>query len=235
MRILKRFIIFICVLAALIFGLYFAFHINTIEIEGDSTYSDAEIEKSVFSRKFSDNELVFRLYNKIYGINKLPLIEDIDVKYIDRNSVLLHVYEKKVSGCIKYMGQYVYFDKDGIVLQSLSEHKEGVPMVTGIKFGDFSIGEAFSVEDEKLFSKIMNISQLISHYKIDVSRIHSSTDGIILYSGKVRVYLGKKNMYDDQLAALSSVLKTTEKKNLKGSIDMSDYQSGDKIVLKTNN
>lgn len=35
MRILKRFIIFICVLAALIFGLYFAFHINTIEIEGD--------------------------------------------------------------------------------------------------------------------------------------------------------------------------------------------------------
>lgn len=42
-------------------------------------------------------------------------------------------------------------------------------------------------------------------------------------------------MYDDQLAALSSVLKTTEKKNLKGSIDMSDYQSGDKIVLKTNN
>ena len=50
------------------------------------------------------------MYNKIYGINKLPLIEDIDVKYTDRNSVLLHVYEKKVSGCIKYMGQYVYFD-----------------------------------------------------------------------------------------------------------------------------
>lgn len=234
MRILKRFFIVLCAFVIIVLGLYFGFHIDNIEIEGDSAYSDEEIEKSVFSRKFSDNELVFRLYNKLYGINKLPFIEDIDVKYVNRNSVLLHVYEKKISGCIKYMGQYVYFDKDGIVLQSLSEHRKGVPMVTGIKFGDFSIGEAFSVKDEKLFSKIMNISQLIDHYKIDVSRIHSSADGIILYSGKVRVYLGKKNMYDDQLAALSSVLKTTKNKNLKGSIDMSDYQSGDKIVLKTN-
>ncbi len=233
MRILKRFFIVVGVLIVLVLGLYYGFHIDTIEIEGESVYSDEEIEKSVFSRRFSDNELVFKLYNKLYGVNKLPFIEDIDVKYVNRSSVLLHVYEKKISGCIKYMGQYVYFDKDGIVLQSLSEHKDGVPMVTGIKFGDFSIGEAFSVKDEKLFSKIMNISQLISHYKIDVSRIHSSVDGIILYSGKIRVYLGKKDMYDDQLAALSSVLKTTKKKNLKGSIDMSDYNSGDKIVLKT--
>lgn len=233
MRVLKRFFVVVCVLVILVLGLYFGFHIDTVEIEGDSTYTDEEIEKSVFSRKFSDNEIVFRLYNKLYGINKLPFIEDIDVKYISRNSVLLHIYEKKISGCIKYMGQYVYFDKDGIVLQSLSEHKDGIPMVTGIKFGDFSIGEAFSVKDEKLFSKIMNISQLIDHYKIDVSRIHSSTDGIILYSGKVRVYLGKKNMYDDQLAALASVLKTTADKGLKGNIDMSDYHSGDKIVLKT--
>ena len=179
--------------------------------------------------------MVFRVYNKLYGINKLPFVEDIDVKYESHDTVVLHIYDKKISGCIKYMGQYVYFDKDGIVLQSLSEHKKDVPMVTGIKFGKFSIGKAFSVKDEKLFSKIMNISQLISHYKINVSRIHSSSDGIMLYSGKVRVFLGKKDMYDDELAALSDVLKTTAKRNLKGSIDMSDYHSGDKIILKTNN
>ena len=175
------------------------------------------------------------MYNKLYGINKLPFVEDIDVKYESHDTVVLHIYDKKISGCIKYMGQYVYFDKDGIVLQSLSEHKKDVPMVTGIKFGKFSIGKAFSVKDEKLFSKIMNISQLISHYNINVSRIHSSSDGIMLYSGKVRVFLGKKDMYDDELAALSDVLKTTAKRNLKGSIDMSDYHSGDKIILKKNN
>lgn len=233
MRILKRFFIVLCIAMAVFFGLFFWFHIDTVKIEGDSVYSENEIEESVFNRKFSDNALLFRIYNKIYGINKLPFIEDIDVKYVSHDTVLLHVYDKKISGCIKYMGQYVYFDKDGIVLQSLPEHKKNVPMVTGIKFGDFTIGEAFSVKDEKLFSKIMNISQLISHYKIEVSRIHSSNDGIILYSGKVRVFLGKEEMYDDKLAALTSVLQTTKKKNFRGSIDMSDYHSGDKIILKT--
>lgn len=235
MRILKRFFATLCVVIVIIFVLYFWFHIDTVKIEGGSVYFDSEIEKSVFCRKFSDNALVFRVYNKLYGINKLPFVEDIDVKYESHDTVVLHIYDKKISGCIKYMGQYVYFDKDGIVLQSLSEHKKDVPMVTGIKFGKFSIGKAFSVKDEKLFSKIMNISQLISHYKINVSRIHSSSDGIMLYSGKVRVFLGKKDMYDDELAALSDVLKTTAKRNLKGSIDMSDYHSGDKIILKTNN
>ena len=149
MRKLKRFLIALCVLVILVFALYSWFHIDTVKIEGNSVYSESEIEKNVFSRKFSDNELIFRLYNKIYGINKLPFIEDIDVRYLSHDKVLLHVYEKKISGCIKYMGQYVYFDKDGMVLESLSEHKKNVPMVTGVKFGDFTIGEKFSVNDEK--------------------------------------------------------------------------------------
>ena len=115
MRILKRFFATLCVVIVIIFVLYFWFHIDTVKIEGGSVYSDIEIEKSVFCRKFSDNALVFRVYNKLYGINKLPFVEDIDVKYESHDTVVLHIYDKKISGCIKYMGQYVYFDKDGIV------------------------------------------------------------------------------------------------------------------------
>lgn len=88
---------------------------------------------------------------------------------------------------------------------------------------------------KNFFSKIMNISQLISHYNINVSRIHSSSDGIMLYSGKVRVFLGKKDMYDDELARFVGCVKDYSKEKFKGSIDMSDYHSGDKIILKKNN
>ncbi|MCI5502014.1 MAG: cell division protein FtsQ/DivIB, partial [Lachnospiraceae bacterium] len=147
--------------------------------------------------------------------------------------VTLHVYDKTISGCIRYMGQYVYFDKDGIVLQSLSEHKNGVPIVTGIMFGDFTVGKAFDVDDDSLFEAIMNVSQLISYYNIDVSQIHVNKGEITIYSGKVRVILGKKKMYDDQMTALSSVLKTTSEKDMAGVIDMVNYKSGDKIILKT--
>ena len=40
-------------------------------------------------------------------------------------------------------------------------------------------------------------------------------------------------MYDDQITALSSVLKTTSEKEMEGVINMVNYKSGDKIILKT--
>lgn len=233
MRIIKKILILLAVLTVSIAIVYFGFHINNVHVEGTEIYTEDEIKNSVFTRKFSDNELGFLIYNKIFGINKLPFVEDIDVKYNDNSTVTLHVYDKTISGCIKYMGQFVYFDKDGIVLQSLSEHKDGVPIVTGIKFGDFTVGKAFDVDDESLFSAIMNVSQLIAHYNIDVSQIYVNNGEISIYSGKVKVFLGKKDMYDDQMTALSSVLKTTAENNIEGSIDMSNYKSGDKIILKT--
>ena len=233
MKIIKKIMTFAAVIAISLVIIYFGFHIKNVKVEGTEIYTEEEIVNSVFTRELSDNELVFMIYNKIFGINKLPFVEDIDVKFNNNNTVTLHVYDKTISGCIRYMGQYVYFDKDGIVLQSLSEHKNGVPIVTGIKFGDFTVGKAFDVDDDSLFEAIMNVSQLISHYNIDVSQIHVNKGEITIYSGKVRVTLGKKKMYDDQMTALSSVLKTTSEKDMEGSIDMVNYEAGDKIILKT--
>ena len=172
MKVIKKILIGIGVLALVILFCYFWFHIDNVKVSGTEIYSSQDIEKSVFSRKFSDNQLVFRVYQKIFGINKLPLVEEIEVKYKSHDTVELVVYDKTLSGCIKYMGQFVYFDKDGIVMQSMSEHREGVPIVTGIKFGDFTVGEKFKVDDDSLFDAIMNVSQLVNHYGISVKRIH---------------------------------------------------------------
>lgn len=230
----KKMLIAVMLLFLLLAFIYFWFHIDSVKVEGTEIYTEEEIEKSVFTRRLSDNELVFRIYNKIFGINKLPFVEDIEVRYESHDTVVLHVYDKTISGCIKYMGQFVYFDKEGRVLQSLSEHRQGVPIVTGIKFGDFTIGEKFDVEDETLFDAIMNVSQLIGHYQIDVKRIHVNDGDIMIYSGNVQVHLGKKSLYNDELAALSDVLKTTNENKLSGVIDMENYKPDDKIVLKQN-
>lgn len=234
MRRLKNILLFIIFLFLLIGVLYFAFHIDTVKVEGTDIYTEEEIKSSVFVKKYFDNELILLLYNKIFGINKLPFVEDIDIDYEDRNTVMLHVYDKAISGCIKYMGQYVYFDREGTVLESLPRRRQEVPLVSGIKFGDFAIGEKFKVEDDSLFDAIMNVSQLINHYGISVKRIHINDGDIMLYSGNVQVHLGKKKLYNDQLAVLAEVLNTANKKKLSGTIDMENYNTGDKIVLKQN-
>lgn len=229
----KKLIVVLAVLAAFALFLFTGLKINTVKVEGTQIYSEEEIEKSVFTRKFSDNMLFFSIYNKLFGINKLPFVEDIEVKYENMHTVTLHVYDKAISGCIRYMGQYVYFDRDGIVLQSMKEKREGVPVVTGIRFGTFTMGEAFNVKDGSLFSTIMNLSQLINHYDIKVSQIHVGDNSVTLYAGDVLAILGRKEMYDEEISALSSVLETAEREKLKGTIHMENYKEGDKIILKT--
>lgn len=229
---LKKILLTVIFLFLVICVLYFAFHIDTVEIEGTEVYTDEEIKDSVFKWKFMDNGLILRLYDKYFQTGGLPFVEDIDIYYEGRNTVILHVYDKTISGCIKYMGQYVYFDKEGRVLESLPRRRKDVPVVTGIKFGDFSIGEKFKVDDGTQFNVIMNVSQLISHYDISVKRIHINDGDVTVYSGNVQVHLGEKKMYNDQFAALSEVLVTTGKKKLSGTIDMENYKAGDKIVLK---
>lgn len=233
MRWYKKLLAVAAVSAAILLFIFFGLRITTVRVEGTKIYSEEEIRQSVFSRKFSDNALLFSVYRRVYGVNKLPFVEDIEVSYEGMHTVKLHVYDKTISGCIRYMGQYVYFDKDGIVLQSMKEKKDEVPVVTGIRFGTFTVGEAFQVKEKSLFKTIMNVSQLIGHYDISVKRIHVAEDSVVLYAGDIRVQLGKKELYDDEVSALSSVLETAQKEKLKGTIDMTNFVSGDKIILKT--
>lgn len=233
MRWYKKLLAVAAVLAAILLFIFFGLRITTVRVEGTKIYSEEEIRQSVFSRKFSDNALLFSVYRRVYGVNKLPFVEDIEVSYEGMHTVKLHVYDKTISGCIRYMGQYVYFDKDGIVLQSMKEKKDEVPVVTGIRFGTFTVGEAFQVKEKSLFKTIMNLSQLIGHYDISVKRIHVEEDSVVLYAGDIKVQLGKKELYDDEVSALSSVLETAQKEKLKGTIDMTNFASGDKIILKT--
>lgn len=232
MRWYHKVLLGICIFIMMLLIVFFGFKIEHIDVEGTECYSSQEIIDSVFTRKYSDNELVFMLYQKLYGLNKLPFVEDIEVTYNNRNTITLHVYDKTISGCIQYMGQYVYFDKDGTVLQSLAEKKEGVPVVTGIKFGEFTVGQPFSVEDDSMFATIMNLSSLIGHYNIEVKKIHLAAGEVVIYSGKIKIRLRNKAMYDDEIAALSSILEIAKEKNLSGVIDMRAFEKGSKVSLQ---
>ena len=66
-----------------------------------------------------------------------------------KNTVTVQVYEKSVAGCIEYMENYVYFDKDGIVLETSKSSKMYlISRVLQLKAG--SLGRASS-ENKKRF------------------------------------------------------------------------------------
>ena len=110
MRVLKRLFAVAAVIALLLVGVYFIFHIDNVTVEGTEYYSDSEIKNLVFQKKLPGNEVVLWFYEKTVGLGSLPFIETIEVEYHGPRSVTLHVYDKTISGCIKYLGQYVYFE-----------------------------------------------------------------------------------------------------------------------------
>lgn len=234
MKVLKRIFIGIVSIAAAVFLCYFIFHLDTVKVDGTEYYTDEEIRNAVFVRDFSDNEIMFFIYDKLFGINTLPFVEEIEAEYHNPRSMTLHVYDKKISGCINYLGQYVYFDKDGIVLQTIPELIEGIPVVTGINFGNFTVGQPFQVADDSVFDSIMNVSQQISHYSIPVDEIKVSDGAIRLVIASLKVDLGKKKRYDDAMADLAGVIEKAQEEKIKltGTINMENYQSGDRIVVK---
>ncbi len=234
MKVWKRILVGILTIAVTVVLCYFIFHLDTVRVEGTEYYTDEEIRKAVFTRDLSDNEIMFFLYEKIFGINTLPFVEEIEAEYHNPRSITLHVYDKNISGCINYLGQYVYFDKDGIVLQTIPEQIEGIPVVTGINFGNFTVGQPFQVSDDSVFESIMNVSQQISHYSIPVDEIKVSNGAIRLTIASLTVELGKQQRYDDALADLAGVIEKAqeEKIRLAGTINMENYQAGSRIVMQ---
>jgi cell division protein FtsQ len=138
------------------------------------------------------------------------------------------VYEKSIIGYLKYMGQCMYFDKDGIVVETTSKELEGIVPVEGIDFDHIVVNEKIPVNDQETFDTILAVTQLIHNYQIAVDTIDISKDlEITLYIGQVRVELGKNSAeLSEKINDLSSITEVMDDES--GVLDMREYSQSDK-------
>lgn len=210
-------------------------HINDIKIKGNSNCSEQELKQTYAGNFFTANAVILLLREKVFGLPEHPMVQEADIKWKGIRNVEIQVYEKTFVGCLAYMNYYVYFDRDGIVLKSSDELLEGVPCITGIDFGTFTLYEPLDIQEPEIFNRIMNITQLINHLQLTVDKLHVDSAGAVtLKTGDITVKLGKREMYDEPINALASVLAQMEEGKNKGTIDMRNYSMGDRIILDTN-
>lgn len=222
-----------CVLLLLAGIFFYAFRITTVEVVGSTYYTEEEIRERVMGSPLDSNSLLLYMKYRYIGIKEIPFVEKVTITRKGNHKVVLHVYEKSLTASVKYMGQYVYFDKDGIVLESQEEPIEGIPCIEGIPFSGFVLYEKLKVKDDSIFNRILDLSQLLSKYELDVEEICFNDEGdVILKSGNVKVYLGNREFYDEQIVALSEIFPKALEQNLSGEIDMENYSVGDEVIFK---
>ena len=137
-------------------------------------------------------------------------------------SVEIILYEKSLVGYVSYMSSYMYFDKDGIVVESANRGIPGIPEVTGLRFGSIVLYKPLPVESEKIFSMILNLTQALSSNEIPVDRIRYDRDlNATLQIGGISVQLGSTQEMNGKLTQLKNLLPEIRDKH--GTVDLSGY------------
>jgi cell division protein FtsQ len=200
---------------------------DDIEIEGNQKYTKEEMIDFIFKSKWDKNPFVL-YYKTKYGEQKvIPFVDQYDVEITSINSVKITVYEKKIIGYVTYMGSNMYFDKDGTVVESSTETLEGIPKVTGLDFDSIVLYESLPVDDSEVFKLILDTTQLLQKYSIDVDKIYiSDKKEVSLYMSDIKVELGNNDDMNDKIRSLSDML--PELKGLSGTLDIREYDANDK-------
>lgn len=231
-RMIRFFVIFsiilVIVLGATIY-IKIKYEITSISVTGNEHYTEEEIRNIVFDKPYTYNSIILKIKYSNKSIENVPFIERIDVDIVNPTTVRINVYEKAVAGYVEYLGHFMYFDKDGIVVESSTDMISGVPYVTGLSYDHVVLHDELPVKDKSVFILILNITQLLTKYEIETDRIAFDSNGkVTLYFGDARVSLGDDSYIDEKINEMHLLLPKLEGR--KGTLHMESY-SGDESTF----
>ena len=215
----------ILLLSLLLGGYYYIvknYTITTVYVEGNIHYTNEEIMEMVMGGRYGNNSLFLSMKYSDKGIDNVPFIQTMDVSIEARDTVRITVYEKALAGYVSYLGRYVYFDKDGIVVETSEEKTAWIPQVTGLSFDHVILHEPLPVEKQEVFDEILNISQQLSKYSLSADKIYfDSNYQVTLIFGDAKVAIGDSKDIDENIMTLQYLIPNLLGKS--GTLDMREY------------
>ena len=203
--------------------------VKTITVEGNIHYTNDEIVDMVIRNRLDHNSLYLSLKYRKKGIVGIPFIEKMSVNILAPDSIKIVVYEKAVAGYIEYLGKYMYFDKDGIIVETSDKKTAGIPQITGLEFDYVILHESLPIENTEIFQSILDITQLLTKYEISAEKIYfDKNNQMTLYFENIRVRLGDISNIDDKITRLKAILPELE--GQKGILRMENYEEGMKNI-----
>lgn len=220
------------ILVALIAGYSYIndnYTINTVYVEGNVHYSDEEIIEKIMSGPLEKNSIFLNLKYQKQEVEDIPFVAAIEIEIISKDTVKITVYEKTLAGYVTYLGRYMYFDKDGTIVESSLMKTSGVPEVIGLTFDHVVKYEKLPVEEEGIFAEILDISQSLNKYELTADKIYFDDKyDVTLYFGDVRVKIGAGENIDEKFSKMKNILPRLEGK--KGVLQMENYSEDTKTV-----
>lgn len=209
--------------------LYFG-KVEKTTVEGNAHYTSEEIISMVMEKEWEKNSLYLFFKYRGKSIKGIPFVDKMTVTIQSPHAIHIRVYEKVIAGYVEYLGNYIYFDKDGVVVESSKVKTANVPEIAGLKFDNVTLYQVLPIEDPSLFQSILDISQLLEKYGIQASKIYfDSKLDMTFFFQNVRVKFGDQENIDDKILRLKNILPELDGK--KGVLHLENYQKGTKNIV----
>ena len=193
-------------LAAGIFFFTF-FEVKTVEVMGSTYYEGDQIKELALQGSFMNNSVLASFLHKQETLETLPFVEGYSVTMTARDTICIRVQEKKPVGCIAYLGDYIYFDRNGIFVEGSKTKTDKIPY-----FDEIQVNKVVKNE------KISGISKTVLHAAIALSTIFQKSDEIpdhirydendrlTLVYADITVILGADELLEDKMTRVLAIL-----------------------------
>lgn len=229
---------FFFTLTIIIFGIVLLllspiFDVGKIDILGNSKVSVATI-KQVAGLDTTVNIFSVNSSKVIAKLEEIPYIKSAYISKTYPNSLSIEIAERKVCGYINYkeMDIYILIDEEGMVLETKTYVEQKLPIIVGLTFEGFSVGEILKTENQNSFESVVILSKLFEKYGLeDVGKMDvSDIEDIHLYIDNIDILFGGMTEVDKKLQDLRGILDSD--KIPKGARSILDMHDTSKYVFK---
>lgn len=183
------------------------FQVRKIEIKGNRYLTRQEIADWMEEDELSTNSvyLMFKYY--MTDFEMLPAMEDVKVGMKNPWTMKVTVKEKRIAGYIVLGDDFVYFDKDGIVLAQTREWWDDVPCIEGLAVEKAEVFKELPVskENKKAFENLLDMSATLKKCGLKPDRIVCTGSDLHLYFGNKCVNVGHDNL-ENRIMQIAPIL-----------------------------
>ncbi len=208
-RILIEAVVVALFIAALVF--FVGFRVTKVQIEGNQYYTDEEIKKMVLDAPNAGNSILVMLTKTEEKTKDAQMIDHVTIKRKNRNTIVVNVKEKQMVGCLEFQGQYVNFDRQGVIQIITDEQMEGVPLIDGLSVKSVKVGQKLKGINSKKLNTILSVGKMLEKSEQKPDRlVFNDMNQLVLYYGEVEIRLGSDENMDEKMNRLSGILPQLE-------------------------
>ncbi len=203
------------------------FVIEEIYINGNNRVTNDEILQAI---NYVPNEVNYIFLNKDEAKKTLlsnPYVEEVEFVYIFPSEMEINIKEREQIAYVPYgKNSYLYISREGIVLQTSKELLEPMPIIKGVNFSEFTLGNVLINDGEELLKGTVNIINTMKKYDIETKNLIIdivNPKEIKIKYGDIIINFGYEEEVDKKIRILSGILKSLEDRpELRGEIDISN-------------